>query len=158
MKTNILIIVVLFSILFTGCHQNEVYFEYKTVPSGEWNKDSLIQFNFHIDDTIGKYDMFLHLRHYGNYPYQNAWLFLEFIQPKDSITGTTDTIEFYLADNYGKWLGTGVGALKEMPVYLRKQIQFPDTGIYTLRVKQGMRDSLLSGVNDVGLRIEKVAQ
>ena len=66
-----------------------------------------------------------------------------------------DTIECFLADEFGKWLGTGAGALKEMPVLYRQQVIFPDSGIYQMKIGQGMRDSILVGINDIGIRVEK---
>lgn len=145
----------LFVLLITSCGQNEIFFKYQKVPHQGWNKDSLFKYDIHVIDTTKKYDFLIHIRHHGNYPYQNIWLFLQQINP-DSSTIQSDTIEAYLADQYGKWLGSGAGSLKEMTILYKKQIQFPDTGMYHFKIGQGMRDSLLIGVNDVGVRVEKV--
>lgn len=156
MKNRISILLILIIILIVGCSKNEIYYQYQTIPSGKWNKDSVLLFNFRIEHPAEPHDMFVHIRHHSNYPYQNMWLFLEMKQPDKQIS--SDTIEFYLADDFGKWLGNGVGALKEMPVYFRQQVVFPDTGNYILSIKHGMRDSVLTGINDVGLRIEKITK
>ena len=142
-----------FSLSLVSCNQNEIFYHYNSLPAKGWAKDSLLSFDFTVKDIAPKYNILIQVRHYGTYPYQNLWLFLENKNPKDSIA-VKDTIEFYLADEYGKWLGTGVGALKEMPVLYKQQIHFTDTGSYQIKIGQGMRDSLLRGVERIGLRVE----
>ena len=154
MKVIKLLSVLLIIGLMTGCNRNEIFFGYQTVPPGGWNKDSLLTYNIDVNNSLSKFNIYVHVRHYGNYPYQNLWLFLDYKRTKDSIP-QQDTIECYLADEYGKWLGNGVGAITEMPVLFKKQIQWPDSGTYQIRIRHGMRDSVLTGINKVGIRVEK---
>ena len=151
-KNALILFIVLLSVF--ACRQNEVYFQYKNTSTNGWNKDSLLNFDIHITDTVTPYNVYVHVRHHGDYPYQNIWLFMQQINPDSTLK--KDTIEAYLADQYGKWLGTGAGGLKEMPIFYRQQIHFPDTGTYHLKIGQGMRDSLLRGVKDIGVRVELV--
>lgn len=153
MKATNLLFGLLFVFLITSCNQNEVYFKYQPVPESGWNKDSLLVFDYNIQDTVTKYNVFIHVRHYGNYPYQNFWLFLENTDAKGIVV--KDTVECFLADEYGKWLGTG-NAVKEMPIFYKEQILLPDSGTYKIQIGHGMRDTLLVGVKDIGIRIEKV--
>lgn len=155
MKRSKLIFGVFLVLILHACNQKEIYFNYQTLPSGGWSKDSVLNFDINVEDTVSVYNVLIHLRHFGTYPYQNMWLFLESKRPHDSIA-RKDTIEFYLANEFGKWLGKGSGALKEMPVLYKQQIQLPDSGLYRLSIRHGMRDSVLIGVNDVGVRVEKV--
>lgn len=90
--------------------------------------------------------MIIYMRHTERYPYQNMWLFVG-----DSLH--TDTIEFYLADDRGQWLGDRNHGFIEMPVLLEENKHFPDTGIYHMQIRHGMRDSVLRGVTDIGLEI-----
>ena len=64
-----------------------------------------------------------------------------------------DTIEFYLADDRGQWLGNKHHGFIEMPVLLESNYHYPDTGHYSLSIRHGMRDSLLRGITDVGVEI-----
>ncbi|MBP1637864.1 MAG: gliding motility-associated lipoprotein GldH [Bacteroidetes bacterium] len=150
--SNFIALIVLLSLL-TACNQNEVYFSYQTLPHSGWNKDSLLTFDVNIKDNSIPYNMYVNIRHQGSYPYQNLWLFLQNKDTKGVIQ--KDTIECFLADEFGKWLGSGAGALKEMPILYKQQIHFPDSGTYQLKIGQGMRDSILNGINDIGLRVEK---
>ncbi len=152
MKHFFLLSVIL--LLLISCNKNDVYMQYSQVQNGEWHKDSLFSFDIDVAETSITYNLYVNIRNRSEYPYQNLWLFVKTIQP-DSIV-TRDTIEFYLADNNGKWLGTGVGAAYEMPVLYRQNLQFSQKGIYNFNVIHGMRDTVLKGINDVGMRLEKL--
>lgn len=101
-----------------------------------------------ITDTINPYNVIISVRHTQQYPYQNMWLFVE-------RAGEMDTIEFYLADQRGRWLGNGFGNSREMPVLYQRAVVFPVRGEYTYRIWQGMREDDLRGVQDIGLIIER---
>jgi len=95
-------------------------------------------------------DIVLCVRHTESYPYQNMWLFCEL--SNDSTAIWTDTLEFYMADDRGRWLGNG-SKLIEMPVLFAQNYQFPDTGKYVFTIQQGMREEWLRGISDVGVII-----
>lgn len=136
------------AVFLTSCRNNIVYSHFCSIPSENWHMDSMAQFDYTIEDAGIDYQMLLYVRHTERYPYQNMWLFVD-----NGIY--QDTIEFYLADDRGQWLGDKKHGLMEMPILLEEQIHYPDTGMYRLTVQHGMRDSLLRGVADVGLEIVK---
>jgi gliding motility-associated lipoprotein GldH len=149
---------VFFSMLLvlSSCGGNDVFYQYETVPANGWHQDTAIHFNVNITDTLSHYNVYVNVRNRGEYPHQNLWLFIEQQSPDSTLF--VDSINFYLADQRGKWLGSGVGSVYEMPVLYRQNIRFPDSGNYSFSFRQGMRDSVLTGLNDLGLRIEKVSQ
>lgn len=153
MKNNILSFLFIF-LFATACTNNEVYLQYQSIPSEGWNKDSLCVFDIQIPDSSANYNVYVNIRNRGEYPYQNLWLFLNVISP-DSLV-MNDSIECYLADQRGKWLGTGVGAIVEMPVLYQQNIRFEQKGTYRYEIEHGMREDMLIGINDIGIRIEKV--
>ena len=108
--------------------------------------DSVVRFDYTIEDAQAAYQMVIHVRHTERYPYQNMWLFV-------NDGHRADTIEFYLADDRGQWLGDKHHGFIEMPVLFEENYHFPDTGTYHLEIAHGMRDSLLRGVTDIGLEI-----
>lgn len=148
----------LFSVLILlsafSCVDNSMFFSYETIPANGWHKDSALIYDVPVADSLGQYNVYVNIRNRGEYPHQNLWLFLEITSP-DSVV-TNDTIEFYLADHRGKWLGSGVGSVFEMPVLYQQKLRLPQTGTFRYKIIQGMRDTLLVGINDVGLRVEKV--
>lgn len=134
------------AILFASCSSDVAYSRFIPIPSGEWHADSVLRFNYHIDDATVDYRMLVYVRHTERYPYQNMWLFFG-----DSIQ--RDTIEFYLADDRGMWLGNAHNGFIEMPVLLEENLNFPDTGTYYMEFQHAMRDTVLRGVTDIGLEI-----
>jgi len=139
-----------------ACTSNDVYFQYQSVAQKGWGKDSLCRFDIPITDTIATYNVYVNVRNRGEYPYQNLWIFLNKTTP-DSIE-SKDSIECYLADQRGKWLGKGLGTILEMPVLYQQNVKFKKAGTYHYKIVHGMRDSVLKGINDIGMRVEKVGR
>lgn len=154
MKTKIIGSIISLFFLFTACTNNNIYFQYQSVNPNGWNADSLYVFDIEITDTLSEYNVYINVRNTPAYKNQNLWLFITEEYPNEILTN--DTIEFYLADIRGKWLGSGAGALKEMPVLYKQNIKFEKSGIYTYKIGHGMRYDELIGINDVGIRVEKI--
>jgi len=146
-------LIVLLTFTFASCTGDAVFFSYQSINGNGWNKDSICTFDIQINNPDLPYNMYVNTRNRSEYPYQNLWLFVKQITP-DSVV-TNDTIEFYLADDFGKWLGSGIGSVYNMPVLYRQKFKFPKKGVYRYEIQQGMRDSLLQGINDVGIKVEK---
>lgn len=149
----ILLVLGLAVMLATACARNDIYFEFRPVNPEAWSMDSVCTFAVEVQDTTAAYDLYLYTRNTPAYPYQNLWLFLNELSPDSTLMA--DTIEFYLADHRGQWLGTGMGALKEMPVLYRQAFRFPRSGTYTYTIRHGMRTDPLRGIHDIGMRVEK---
>ena len=60
-----------------------------------------------------------------------------------------------LADEKGKWIGSGMGDLYDNQIPFKKNVRFPLAGIYSFEIQQGMRMENVPLIMDVGLRIEK---
>ena len=86
------------------------------------------------------------------YAYRNLYLFLTTRLPNNN--RTRDTLELILADPQGNWLGKGFGALHDNQILVRRNLSFPLAGRYTFSLQQAMRQDVLEGVADVGIRIE----
>ena len=146
MKRMLPILLIVFATCLTSCRNDIVYSQFSSSPSGEWHVDSVAQFEYSIVDPESDYRMLVYLRHTESYPYQNMWLFVDNNHHRD-------TIEFYLADDRGRWLGNGGLKLYEMPVLFAQNYHFPDSGMCCFTIRHGMREERLRGVSDVGLII-----
>ena len=82
------------------------------------------------------------------------WLFTVSTDPNNNIA--KDTLECYLYDNIGKPLGQDYFYIYEMPLMYMNNIKFPTQGEYKFEIMQAMRDSMLTGIESLGLTIEKV--
>jgi len=149
MKRLIPILLVAAVLLLDSCRNDIVYSQFCSVPSEEWSSDEEARFDYAITDAAAAYRVLVHVRHTERYPYQNMWLFIDNGPHRD-------TIEFYLADDRGRWLGDKHHGFIEMPVLLEENCHFPDTGMYHIAIQHGMRDSVLRGVTDVGIEIQKI--
>jgi gliding motility-associated lipoprotein GldH len=87
------------------------------------------------------------------YPYRNLYLFIH-ENLLDSTVWRTDTIAVNLADSTGRWTGNGWGSIYQTAVFV-KSVRPLHPGNYTVKIVHGMQDEKLTGLNDVGIRIEK---
>jgi gliding motility-associated lipoprotein GldH len=142
-----------FGVIFlSACSfSGDMYYRFYAVDEGVWHKDSVARFEVFVGDTLSPHDVWLTLRNDNRYPYQNIWLFVSLQNPAGAIR--RDTIEYRLADDSGKWYGTGF-SLYESTVPYETSVVYPRSGVYVYTVTQAMRDDRLQGINDVGLRIE----
>ncbi len=64
-----------------------------------------------------------------------------------------DTVEYMMANKYGKWLGSGIANRKES--ILEYNMPEINDEVIVLEVRQGMRGERLKGIRRVGVSIEK---
>jgi gliding motility-associated lipoprotein GldH len=153
------ILIQFFIILFIAsyllsCDSKRVYEKNKEIKNGSWNYLEKIKFDdIIIKDTFSTYNVYINLRNTIDYRYQNIYFFIDIKLPDNNIT--RDTVECTIADDKGKWLGKGIGKIKDCQILFLRNAKFPYSGAYTFSFEQGMRDDVLEGITDVGLRIEK---
>ena len=153
-------IIIGFLLLFlASCGSNCVYQDIKDIPEDGWKKDDALAFEYVMNDTTDCYEIVVDVRNKGTYKYQNLWLFIEAESPSGDIY--SDTIECALADNYGHWVGDGIASyyanIYHLPVSFMPMVKFPKQGTYKIKIWQGMREDVLEGISDVGLRVRKVS-
>lgn len=148
-----IVIVACLSTLFCSCTEHPAFSEYKGVEVSGWDKNRPVHFSVPMTDTLSRFDILVDVRNDNSYPYQNFWMFINSISP--SGIKQKDTIECFLADNTGKWLGKGFSSTREVSVLYFKGINFPEKGTYRFTIQQGMRSNLLQGIGGIGLTIKK---
>ena len=145
----------LFAILLFSCDRNRIFEENYAVDKGIWNNQNKIRFNVPITDTLIRYNVYLNVRNSMNYPYSNLYMFMDTYFPDGKIA--RDTIDCTLADYDGRWLGSGVGSVKFSRFLFQKGVRFHQKGKYRFELQQAMRVNDLTGIHDLGIRIEKEA-
>ena len=146
-----LLIISAFSII--SCDKNRIYEKNKEIKNNNWNISDFKKFDVMIEDTLSLHKFYLNIRNTGDYKYSNIYIFITTSFPDNSII--RDTAQIILADKDGRWLGTGLGNIKDIRILFKKGIRFPQKGIYSFTIEQGMRDQNLEGIADIGIRIEK---
>lgn len=150
LKTVALTLFSLFTLV--SCQNSTLFQESKTLAKEGWEIDSVSSFDVRVTDVTKPVDIEILTRNSALYPYQNLWLFVNELRPDSTVL--TDTVEIYLADNRGRWLGSGMGSLYQLSTPMKVYYHFPDTGNYTFAIQQGMRSQTLKGLTEIGLRVK----
>lgn len=161
-QINVLLWLIALGLLFVSCDSKSVYDKYKSVPN-VWHKDSIVSFNITPPDSIKPYNLFINLRNTEAYKYSNLYLIVEMDFPHGKII--KDTLEYRMADPSGKLLGEGMTDIKENKLWYKEGVIFAESGDYTVKIQQAMRENgkvdgveALEGITDVGFRIEKTTK
>lgn len=151
MKRSLIFYLTLIGLLCIQCNNHLEYSDIINVKNS-WNKNDTLNFTFKVQNSENKKNINFIVRNNNDYPFSNIYLFVKLKQGKNIVT--VDTLNYFLADNSGKWLGTGVGSVKEINLRYKKEFNFPKNGLYTLSIVQGMRKDTLKGIEDFGVNIE----
>jgi gliding motility-associated lipoprotein GldH len=141
-------------ILLSSCKSNIVYTDSMAMADKTWELMNIPSFKFPITDTIISNNILFTIRTGSSYPFRNIYLFVTTTSPDGK--SISDTLQYNLADEKGKWYGKGFGDIHELILPYKSNVYFPLKGIYQLNIMHGMRVEELKGVYDIGLRIEKI--
>ncbi len=149
------------AMLMVSCDSNGVFDEYKTLDNSTWSLNEPIEFEFQIQDTLSKNDLFINVRNNADYSFSNLFLITQLDFPNGK--KIVDTLEYEMADNKGHFLGSGISEVKESKLFYKEGKVFEVSGNYKMSIQQAMRrngsvDGIkeLEGITDVGFRIEKI--
>ncbi len=159
-RERISVVFFLLMLMILGaCDRNRVFDHYHSLDGNNWGKDQVQLFEFQIEDTVAYYDLFVNIRNTSEFEFNNIFIRTELEYPNGFVV--TDTLEYQMADPYGKWLGKGYSDIKENKLYYKEKYQFRKPGSYIVKIEQVMRrrnelEGLqnLKGISDVGFRIE----
>ena len=149
-------LLLLMCVALCSCDPNKVYENNVTIAAEGWRHTDRARFEVDITDTITPCNIYINVRNNNNYKYMELWLFVDVHIPPDIVE--RDTTKIILADHRGKWQGNGLGSKFDLRVFFRKNVRFPAAGKYIFEYEQGTRDELLTGIEDIGLRIEKIVE
>lgn len=138
--------------IFTSCEREVFYDESQKIPNRTWSMHQFYPFEVDFQDTVSTYDFYLTFRHTVDYPNRNIFFFLRTYYPDSGIT-RQDTIECFLADDYGHWLGKDNGDVRDVRMKFASGIKLPMQGKYKFELRHASRDSILTYIADVGIRI-----
>ncbi len=143
-------LIILLAVVFVSCDSSFFFEENKPVDTKGWTRAENQVFDVDVTDTAKFYDFYINIRNTENYPYSNIFFFVETTFPGNE--RAIDTIECRLATPDGRWTGKG-GDIKDNQFLFKRKVLFPFSGNYKFEIRQGMRDSALVGIKDIGLKI-----
>jgi gliding motility-associated lipoprotein GldH len=149
-----LLLYVVVTFLVCSCNSNVIFTDSVLMEKENWALDNVPVFTPSIKDTLSSNNIYFTLRTGSSYPFRNIYFFVSTTSPAGKTI--TDTLQYILADEKGKWYGKGSGDIHEMRLPFKTNVYFPARGTYSFKVRHGMRNENLNGVYDIGLRIEKI--
>ncbi|MDQ0592393.1 gliding motility-associated lipoprotein GldH [Chryseobacterium ginsenosidimutans] len=140
-------------ILFFSCNSSSEGEVIMNSVDNKWNKKSEQKFNLEISDPQNPKNIIFVVRNNNNYPYSNIRFIVNFTNLQNK-KKETDTLNYVLAKPNGEWLGAGFGDTKETLFQYKLNYQFPAKGKYEISMVQAMRNDILPGIEDIGVKIE----
>lgn len=142
-------------LLFGSCTEAPFYEKVYSFDNMEWLQEVKPEYNVEITDLEQEYDFTLSLRVTTDYPYNNLWVFMKTETPD----GTTarEPFEIIISNPDGSWVGNKTGTIIETPLYFKKR-KLPQKGLYKFTLEQGITQSKVNEVLDLGFRIEKAKE
>ncbi|MFM7234444.1 MAG: gliding motility lipoprotein GldH [Flavobacteriales bacterium] len=134
-----------------ACTQKSEFEGNQPINHSGWGANEPVHFEFETHDTVKLHNFYIDVRNSEDYPFSNIFFFveMEFPNGKKSI----DTVECQLADDQGRWLGTASASLHDHEFLYQRGKQFPLGGRYKVDIRQGMRQSPLQGITDIGFKL-----
>jgi gliding motility-associated lipoprotein GldH len=140
-------------IAVSSCDSNRVFDDNKNIEGADWDYQFKPFFDVYIPDTQYEYNVYVNLRIGSDYKYNNIFMLIHTTNPLQQTQ--TKRVDIRLANEAGKWTGSGLGDLYDyqFPVYKKIKVRTP--GFYRFEVEQNMRDDVLQHVKSTGIRVEK---
>ncbi|MES2689664.1 MAG: gliding motility lipoprotein GldH [Bacteroidota bacterium] len=156
MNKNTYSFFIVIMLFLTACDPARLYEENKNIEDNAWYYKTKVPFDVQIKDTSKFYNVLVNLRVDANYKYSNIFMLVNTTNPEKK----TDQrrIEIRLADESGKWMGSGLGDLYDYQFPAFKKVKFPQQGFYRFELEQNMRDDTLMYIKSAGIRIEEFVE
>ena len=117
---------------FVSCQNENKKEVYHSFNNNTWNTDSIVSFKLDNVDTTSSHDLYLMVRHTTNFKFQNLFLFTNFENQQD-------TLELFLSEKSGRWLGKGFGEIKELKIRIKENVNFKENQDQIFSIEQAMR-------------------
>lgn len=132
-----------------GNGDDNFYSAFRTFTDSRWDYADTLHFTVDtLRDSISRGGRILvSVRHTHGYDYSNLWL--ELSTPFTDSTRRNDTINLRLADDFGRWLGGGMGTSLLITDTLRERYDLRQGSDITLR--HIMRVDTLDAIEQVGI-------
>lgn len=143
-------------LLLLSCNKNVIFTDSIVMPDKIWALTNVPVFKIPVTDTVHSFNINFTIRTGTSYPFRNLYIFVTTTSPDGK--NNTDTLQYYLADDKGKWYGKGFGDIHELSLPYKSNIFFPLKGTYQFKIQHGMRVQDIKGVYDFGLTINRITQ
>lgn len=141
------------SLLLGACNGQTVFHAFQSLPDRGWQRQDTVDFCVNVPDSFTAYRLQVEIRNNTDYPYQNLPLSVTTYNA-DTLLVSTDTLQLILANAQGKWTGKGWGGLYQTTISAGS-VAIDKAGTYRFQIACILPDSLLKGISDVGIRLDR---
>ena len=143
------------ALITAGCDKARVFEENVNLPDSNWYVENAPVFEFQIQDTTQRYNVYLNVRYQLSYEFYNLYLRHQLLGP-DGEELSSALHELTLMDaKTGKPLGKGSSNIYDIQALALKNVTFKKVGTYKLKLTQYMRRDPLANIMAVGVRVAK---
>jgi gliding motility-associated lipoprotein GldH len=157
MRSVILATLVLTLAFFlVACSDGKVYQEYTDFKTRYWLVTDTAKFEFLIQDTTSKYNVYCNIRNSTQYPFSRIFVNFSLTDTLGNNLHKALLNDFLFDPKSGEPLGdTGLGDLYDHRLSVLKNYKFRGAGPYVVRLEQNMRTDSLEGILSIGIGVER---
>lgn len=141
--------------MFTACDDSRVYEKNHDFSERYWLISEKPSFDFTIQDTALRYNLFCNIRNSVTYPYSRIFIRYSLQDSSKNELKNEMLTSFLFDEKTGKPFGSsGLGDIYDQQPELLRSFKFNTLGTYSITFEQFMRTDTLQGVLAVGVRVE----
>ncbi|MFN6944852.1 MAG: gliding motility lipoprotein GldH [Cytophagaceae bacterium] len=144
-------------VLLSGCDPARVYETNREVSNDAWAINDTLRFDFEINKPDKKYNIFYNIRYTEDYNFYNIYISHTLRDSSGVPIATVNQPQNMdlFASTTGAPLGSGFSNSYDYRIKVLQDFTFPYAGMYSISLKQFMREDPLQGIRAVGIRIEE---
>lgn len=149
-RLHIALLIAAISVI-SACSGSREHSGFTTISPDGWIYGDTVRYcPADTDSTMSAtYDVMIVVRNNNSYEYSNLWLRIDY---PCADTVHTDTINVELADDFGNWLGNGIGGSYQLSDTVLQRVRL-DTS-KEIRVSHIMRADTLEGIEQIGIIVK----
>lgn len=136
--------------MFFSCTEQPYYDKVYSFKNKVWSQRVKPSFTVDIKDINKSYNFIITLRTTTDYKFSNLWVFLNTTTP-DGIKAR-EPFQIIITNPDGSWVGSKTGTIVENYLPFKKR-KLPLKGKYTFTLEQGITDSEIGEVLDIGFSV-----
>ncbi len=140
--------------ILMSCDPLVVYHHYEPLTDSQWKDVDTLTFTPQLLDSEVTYQVDLEIRMLHSYPYQDINIGYRYLSPAKEIV-QAGSCQLNLTDTYADKNGSGIAGLYAYPTVLKK-LYVGKAGDYTIQVFQEQKDSVLKGIQDLGIKLSRI--
>ncbi|MEO6189386.1 MAG: hypothetical protein ABIO44_02520 [Saprospiraceae bacterium] len=142
----------LFFILIS-CSKETLFSSSTKILNSSWDETQNISFEWNNVDTTTRYDLVLLVKHTDQIPSQNVYVKCKSTSP--DLKSSEQVVSLELLANNGVPFGSCAFGSCSVNIILATNLYFPLIGKYSLTLAPFSRINPISGIDEIGLNIEK---